>query len=102
MVGAELGGDVRHPVQVQDADDGVADGGHGLVRAAGAAGILPEHDITDIIVHLNRPVAAEIGQQVTGAGLVRRQAGDAQDGDLAEQGPVEGRSTKDLVKQLDR
>src|SRR5260221_7886340 len=48
VIGAELRGDVRHPVQVQDADDGVADGGHGLVRATGAAGVLPEYDITDI------------------------------------------------------
>jgi len=28
-IGAELGGDVRDPVQVEDAGDGVADGGHG-------------------------------------------------------------------------
>jgi hypothetical protein len=45
VAGAELGGDVRDAVQVKDAGDGVADGGHGPVRAAGAAGVLPEYDI---------------------------------------------------------
>ena len=31
------------------AGDGVADGGHGAVRAADAAGVLAEYDITDIV-----------------------------------------------------
>src|SRR5207302_5336257 len=88
VIGAELGGDVRDPVQVKDAGHGVADGGHGPVRAAGAAGILPEYDVTDIMMDLNCPVAAEIGEQVSGAGLVRRKAGDAEDGDRSEQFPV--------------
>jgi hypothetical protein len=65
VIGAELGGDVRDPVQVEDPGDGVADGGHGPVCAAGAAGILPEHDITDIMVYLDGPVAAETGQQAS-------------------------------------
>ena len=52
VIGAELRGDVRHLVQVEDACDGVADGGHGPVRAADAAGILTEYDITDIMVHV--------------------------------------------------
>ena len=88
MAGAELGGDVRDPVQVKDAGDGVADGGHGPVRAADAAGVLPEDDITDIMVHLDGPVAAQVSEQVSRAGLARRQAGDAEDGDRAEQFPV--------------
>src|SRR5260370_5537932 len=67
---------------------GVADGGHGLVRAAGAAGVLPENDITDIVMHLDRPVAAEVSQQASGAGLACRQAGDAEDGDRARQFPA--------------
>ena len=36
VAGAELGGDVRDLVQVEDAGDGVADGGHGPVRAGPA------------------------------------------------------------------
>ena len=71
VIGAELGGGVRDLVQVKDSGDGVADGGHGPVRAADAAGILPEYDITDIMMHFDGPVAAEIGEQVSGAGLVR-------------------------------
>jgi len=47
VAGAELGGDVRDAVQVKDAGDGVADGGHGPVRAADAAGVLPEYDIAE-------------------------------------------------------
>ena len=70
------------------AGDGVTDGGHGPVRAAGAAGVLPEHDITDIMVHLDGPVAAQVSEQVSRAGLARREAGDAEDGDRAEQLPV--------------
>src|SRR5271156_2725160 len=50
---AQLRGDVRYLMQVQDADDRVADGGHGLVRAADAAGVLAEGDITDIVVHFD-------------------------------------------------
>src|SRR6266700_7357023 len=53
VIGAELGGDIRDLVQVEDAGDGIADGGHGPVRAAGAAGVLPENDITVIVMHLN-------------------------------------------------
>ena len=49
VVDAQLGGDVRYLVQVQDPDDRVADGGLGLVRAADAAGVLAEADITDIV-----------------------------------------------------
>jgi hypothetical protein len=49
VAGAELGGDVRDPVQVEHAGDGVADGGHGPVRAADAAAVLPEYDITDLL-----------------------------------------------------
>jgi hypothetical protein len=45
VAAAQLGGDVRYLVQVQDPDDRVADGGHGLVRAADAAGVFPEADI---------------------------------------------------------
>ena len=41
VAGAQLRGDVRYLVQVQDPDDGVADGGLGLVRAADAAARLP-------------------------------------------------------------
>ena len=88
MAGAELGGDVRDAVQVEDSGDGVADGGHGPVRAADAAGVLPEYDITDIMMHLDGPVAAQIGEQVSGACLARGQAGDAEDGDRAEQLPA--------------
>ena len=40
------------------------------------------------MMHLDGPVAAQVGEQVSGAGLVRRQAGDAEDGDRAEQFPV--------------
>src|ERR1019366_6034605 len=69
VAAAQLGGDVRYPVQVQDPDDGVADGGLGLVRAADAAGVLAEGDITDVVVHFDGPVAAEVCEQVTGAGL---------------------------------
>ena len=68
VAGAELSGDVRDPVQVKDAGDGVADGGHGPVRAADAAGVLPEYDITDIMMHLDGPVAAQVSEQVSGAG----------------------------------
>jgi hypothetical protein len=57
VIRAEPGGDVRDPVQVEDADDGVADGGHGPVRAAGAAGVFPEHDITNILVHVGDGLA---------------------------------------------
>jgi hypothetical protein len=46
VAGAEPGGDVRDAVQVKDAGDGVADGGHGPVRAADPAGVLPEYYIT--------------------------------------------------------
>jgi hypothetical protein len=49
VAGAELSGDVRDAVQVKDADDGVADGSHGPVRAADAAGVLPEYDIADLL-----------------------------------------------------
>ena len=49
MASAQLGGDIGHLVQVQDPDDGVAYGGQGLVRAADAAGVLPEADITDVL-----------------------------------------------------
>src|SRR6266571_2758364 len=79
VAGAELSGDVRDPVQVQDAGDGVADGGHGPVRAADAAGVLPEYDIADVMMHLDGPVAAQVSEQVSGAGLARGQAGDAED-----------------------
>jgi len=89
VIGAELGGDVRDLVQAEDAGDGVADGGHRALRAAVAAGILPGHDITDIVVHLDGPVAAQVSEQVSGAGLVRREAGDAQDGDRAGQFPAD-------------
>ena len=49
VAGAQLRGDVRYLVQVQDPDDRVADGGLGLVRAADAAGVFPEGDITDVL-----------------------------------------------------
>src|ERR1017187_1138076 len=88
MADAQLRGDVRYPVQVQDADDGVADGGLGLISAADAAGVFPEADITDIMVHFYGPVAAQVREQVTGAGLARVQAGDAEDGDGPEELPV--------------
>src|SRR5260370_39713943 len=64
VIGAELGGDVRDLVQVQDPGDGVADGGHGPVRAADAAGVLPEDDIADVTVHLTRPVAPQVSSQL--------------------------------------
>src|ERR1017187_3994188 len=89
VAAAQLRGDAGYPVQVQDPDDGVADGGLGLVRAADAAGILPEADITDVLqVYFDGPVAAEVCEQVSGAGLARGQAGDAEDGDGAEELPV--------------
>jgi hypothetical protein len=88
VAGAELGGNVRDAVQVKDAGDGVADGGYGPMRAADAAGVPPEFDIADVMVHLDGPVAAQVSEQVSGAGLVRRQAGDAEDGDRAEQFPA--------------
>jgi hypothetical protein len=40
------------------------------------------------MVYFNGPVAAEVCEQVTGAGLARGQAGDAGDGDGAEELPV--------------
>ena len=92
MASAQLGGDIGHLVQVQDPDDGVADGGQGLVRAADAAGVLPEADITDVMVHFYGPVATQVRQQVTGAGQARRQAGDAEDGDGVPAGPRPARS----------
>ena len=49
MADAELSGDVRDPVQVEDAGDGVADGGHGPVRAADAAGVFAEYDIASVL-----------------------------------------------------
>ena len=98
MAGAELCGDVRDAVQVEDAGDGVADGGHGPVRAAGAAGVLPECDIADIVVHFYGPVAAQVSEQVAGASLVRRQAGDAEDGDRAEQFPVRAVAVQDGLR----
>ena len=58
------------------------------MRAADAAGVLPEYDITDIMVHLDGPVAAEVREQVSRACLVRGQAGDPGDGDRAEEFPV--------------
>ena len=64
----QLGSDVWDLVQVQDADDGVADCGPGLVSAAG---VLAEADITDLVMHFYAPVAAQVRQQVIGAGLVR-------------------------------
>jgi hypothetical protein len=64
------------------------DGGLGLVRAADAAGVFPEGDITDIIMHFYGPVAAQVREQVTGAGLARGQAGDAEDGDGAKEAAV--------------
>ena len=53
VVDAQLRGKVRYPVQVQDADDGVADGSLGLVCAADAAGVFPEADIADVVVHFD-------------------------------------------------
>ena len=41
-------------------------------------------------MHFDGPVAAQVRQQVTGAGLARGQAGDAENGDRAEQVPVRG------------
>src|ERR1019366_506656 len=63
VAGAQLGGDVRYLMQVQDPDDGVADRGPGLVRAADPAGIFPEDDVADIMMHLNRPVAAQVSSR---------------------------------------
>jgi hypothetical protein len=40
------------------------------------------------MVHLDRPVTAEVGEQVSGAGLVRGQAGDAGDRNGSGQFPV--------------
>ena len=56
--------------------------------AAARLPVLPERDIADIMMHFYGPVAAEVGEQVSGARLVRREAGDAEDGDRAEQFPV--------------
>ena len=49
--GAELGGDARDSEEAEGAGDGVADGGEGLVRGGGPAAVLPEYDITDIVMH---------------------------------------------------
>src|ERR1035441_5992304 len=43
---------------------------------------------TSVVVHFDGPVAAEVREQVSGVGLVRAQAGDAEDGDGAEELPV--------------
>src|SRR5712691_148249 len=86
--GAELCGDARDAEEAEGAGDGVADGGEGLVRGGGAAAVLPEYDITDMMVHFDGPVAAEVREQVSGAGVVRREARDAGDGDRAEQFPA--------------
>lgn len=56
--------------------------------AADAAGVFPEGEITDVVVHFYDPVAAQVRQQVSRAGLIPGQAGDAEDGDGAEEGPV--------------
>ncbi len=98
VAGAELCGDVRDFAQVEDADDRVADGGQGAVRAADAAGVLAEDDVADIVVHFDGPVAAQAGEQVAGACFFRRQAGDAEDGDGAEQGPVRGVAVQDGLR----
>lgn len=66
VVDAQLGGDVRYLVQVQDPGDRVADGGLGLVRAADTAGVLTEAGITEVMVHFDCPVAAQVRQQVSG------------------------------------
>ena len=50
--------------------------------------VFPEGDITDVMVHFYGPVAAQVREQVTGAGLARGQAGDAEDGDGAEEAAV--------------
>jgi hypothetical protein len=43
------GGDAGGAEEAEGAGDGVADGGEGLVRGGGAAAVLPEHDITDLV-----------------------------------------------------
>ena len=49
--GAELGGDARDSEEAEGAGDGVADGGEGLAGGGGAAAVLPECGITDIVMH---------------------------------------------------
>jgi hypothetical protein len=86
--GAELGGDAGDAEEPERAQDGVADGGECLGRGGGAVPVLAEREVAGIVVHLYRPVASQVGEQVSGVGLVRGQAGDAEDGDRAEQFPV--------------
>jgi hypothetical protein len=57
--------------EVEDAGGGVADGGHGPVRAADSAGILPEHDIAGVVMHFDGPVAAEVSEWFPGQGAGR-------------------------------
>ena len=61
VTGAELGGDVRGP-RAGGGSPVTALRTAAMARCAlpDAAGVLPEHDITDIMVHLYGPVAAQV------------------------------------------
>ncbi len=47
--GPELAGEDRDAEQAEGAGNGVADGGECLVRGGGAAAVLPEYDIADLL-----------------------------------------------------
>jgi hypothetical protein len=75
-------GDVEVADVFEGVDDRGADGGQVVRAVAGAAGgdVLPEGHVSDVVVHLDRPVLADESGQVIGAGLGGGEAGDDVDG----------------------
>src|SRR5271155_673961 len=94
-------GDVQVASVFDGRDDGGADGGQVGGPAAGAAGggVFAEGHVTDVMVHLDRPVLAEEPGQIVRAGVCAGQAGDgvgglagglASGGVLAPAGDLDG------------
>ncbi|MEA2959681.1 MAG: hypothetical protein QOJ58_5682 [Alphaproteobacteria bacterium] len=76
---AQARGTIAHPLTMQNCEDEITHGGHGVRggAASNAAGVLTKGDVSHVMhLILNRPVPATQAEQVRGSGPLRRQAGD--------------------------
>ena len=104
-IGAQGGGDVVAAAAPEERDGEIAAGGEGLWRRAGAdlAAIFIKGDIPDVVEFVfDPPVPASKGEEVLGAGLSGRKAGDGV-GDLGLDfaGALADASTFDPAELLD-
>ena len=75
----QASGAIAHPVTMQNSDDEIAHGGHGLWSgtAPDTAGIFAKRCISHIVQFIfDGPVPPAQAEQVRGPGSLRRQAGD--------------------------